>query len=301
VRRNASAYAALVRVPNLFTAPPDVLAGAALAVAAGATVSPSAVATLAVASAMLYAGGTALNDYFDAPVDAVERPERPIPSGRVSRPVAGLVGAASLAGGVAVALLAGADSGVAAGAVAVSVVAYDGLLEAGPASVLLMGAARGLNVVVGTTAATASAVPSALWILAGPVAVAVYVAGVTHLAAEEATGVDRGAVTVAGVGTAVAGVTAVALLATAGGDAPAAATLTAFALVCGFLLVVGRALRRAYRRPSPETVGPVVGTCVVALVPFEAAVAGVAGVAWTLAALAFAVPAVGLSGAFDVS
>ena len=45
---------------------------------------PDALPWLLAASAGLYAGGVVLNDYFDREVDAVERPERPIPSGRVA-------------------------------------------------------------------------------------------------------------------------------------------------------------------------------------------------------------------------
>ncbi|WP_456481961.1 geranylgeranylglycerol-phosphate geranylgeranyltransferase [Methanopyrus sp.] len=37
-----------------------------------------------VVAAVVCAGGNAINDYFDAEVDAVNRPDRPIPSGRVS-------------------------------------------------------------------------------------------------------------------------------------------------------------------------------------------------------------------------
>ncbi|WP_235934646.1 UbiA family prenyltransferase, partial [Agromyces humi] len=39
---------------------------------------------LPLASVFLYSGGMALNDYADRRLDAVERPERPIPSGRIS-------------------------------------------------------------------------------------------------------------------------------------------------------------------------------------------------------------------------
>ena len=38
---------------------------------------------LAAAFSLLYTGGMYLNDAFDRAVDARERPERPIPSGRV--------------------------------------------------------------------------------------------------------------------------------------------------------------------------------------------------------------------------
>ncbi|WP_148689057.1 MULTISPECIES: geranylgeranylglycerol-phosphate geranylgeranyltransferase [unclassified Methanopyrus] len=53
----------------------ELIAGARLDV--GATLAP-------VVAAVVCAGGNAINDYFDADIDAVNRPERPIPSGRVS-------------------------------------------------------------------------------------------------------------------------------------------------------------------------------------------------------------------------
>lgn len=62
--------ATLVRLPNLFTAPPDVVLGAALVAAAGHAVSPGPVAGLAVASVLLYAAGTTLNDFFEVLVGA---------------------------------------------------------------------------------------------------------------------------------------------------------------------------------------------------------------------------------------
>jgi len=71
----------LVRLPNVFTAPADVAMGLA---AAGASWEPR-YALLFGASMLAYAGGMALNDACDAELDAVERPKRPIPSGRVSR------------------------------------------------------------------------------------------------------------------------------------------------------------------------------------------------------------------------
>ena len=40
----------------------------------------------------LYAAGMVLNDAFDAELDARERPERPIPSGRISRSRHGVLG-----------------------------------------------------------------------------------------------------------------------------------------------------------------------------------------------------------------
>jgi len=300
VRTALGAYAELFRVPNLFTAPPDVVAGAALAAAAGGTVSLAAGAGLAVASVLLYAGGTTLNDYFDAAVDAEERPERPIPSGRVSRPAALGVGLSLLGGGVAVAAaFGGARSGLVAGALAAAVLLYDGALKGTPAGFLTMGSTRGLNVLLGATAAGVGLSGLPAWALGVPVVVAGYIAAVTYMAAEEASGADRRAVAVAGAAATAAGVAAPALVGSVG---PGTAAVGASALAAvGFLAWTGRALRTAYRDPVPEAVGPAVGTCVLGLVVLEAAFAAVAGPLWAAVPLAFLLPAVGLSRAFDVS
>lgn len=300
VRSTVAAYAELVRVPNLFTAPPDVLLGAALVVAADAAVSLQATVGLALGSVLLYAGGTTLNDYFDASIDADERPERPIPSGRVSRSAALRFGLALLGGGVVVAFAAaGVGGGVVAGVLAVAVLSYDGLLKGGPAGFLAMGSTRGLNVLLGTTAAGVAPTELPGWALAVPVVVAGYIAAVTYMAAEEATGVDRGAVAVAGAGALTAGGTVLALVWTVG---PSAGRVGISVLLVGaFLAWTGRALRSAYRDPVPEVVGPAVGTCILGLVVLDAAFASVAGIGWSVVTLAFLAPAVGFSRAFDVS
>lgn len=71
------ALAELVRLPAGLSVPGDVLAGAALS---GARRRPAQLLGLCAASAGLYLGGMALNDWADREVDAVERPGRPIPS-----------------------------------------------------------------------------------------------------------------------------------------------------------------------------------------------------------------------------
>lgn len=298
LRRQLAAYAALVRVPNLFTAPPDVLLGAALAVASGASAPPAAVGAVAVASVLLYAGGTTLNDYFDAPVDAEERPERPIPSGRVARRSALLLGGAFLAGGVVVAGLATVRAGVVAAVLASVVLLYDGVLGGGPAGFLAMGAARGLDVLLGAAAVVALAALAA-WAVAVAAVVAGYVAAVTYVAADEATGVDRRRVVAAAAAAALAALAVPAALAAAGATPVRLGVGTAVA--GGFVLWVGRPLSAAYADPSPDVVGPAVGACVLGLVVLDAAFAAVAGVGWTLLVLGFLVPAAGLSRAFDVS
>ena len=298
-RRTLATYAELVRVPNLFTAPPDVILGAALVAAVGFTVDLLAIAGLAVASTLLYAAGTTLNDAFDAPVDATERPERPIPTGRVSRTTAFVLGGILLLAGIAVA---GAAAGLAGGAVAAAlatmIVLYDGLLKDSPAGFLAMGATRGLNVLLGTTVAILpTGLPARGWFVVA--VVTAYIAAVTYMAAGETEVGGRTAVAVAGGATLLAALGATGYLVA---SSPGALRVSlGIILALAFLWWVGRPLHRAYTDPEPGTIGPAVGACVLGLVLLDAAFAAVAGVDWALAAAVFLVPAVGLSRVFEVS
>ncbi|MEV6706402.1 4-hydroxybenzoate polyprenyltransferase, partial [Micromonospora wenchangensis] len=69
--------AELVRAPAALSVPGDLVAGAAAAGVLGPRT-----AGLAGASVLLYWAGMAANDWADRGLDAEERPERPIPSGR---------------------------------------------------------------------------------------------------------------------------------------------------------------------------------------------------------------------------
>lgn len=148
------AWTELFRVSALFSVPGDALAGAA---AVGR--SPGRGTALAIgASLCLYEAGMALNDWADREEDAVDRPHRPIPSGRIS-PSAALGAAGALtAAGLALAARAGRPALAVATALAATVWAYDLHLKhtkAGPAA---MAAARSLDLLLGATAtATATA------------------------------------------------------------------------------------------------------------------------------------------------
>ena len=107
-------YLELVRPANVATALADVLAGYAVA----GLGNPRALGWLLLSTACLYAGGVVLNDVFDRDIDRAERPERPIPSGRVSARAAASLGGGLLAFGVLAASLATAGAAVVAAATA---------------------------------------------------------------------------------------------------------------------------------------------------------------------------------------
>jgi heme O synthase-like polyprenyltransferase len=183
----ALAWRQLLRLGNVFTAASNVIAGFLIVHADWA---PARVlGALVAASCCLYAAGMVLNDAFDAEIDARERPERPIPSGRIPRRTAYVAGWTVLIVGLALAALATALSGhagplVGAGCLALMIVMYDGGLKKTWAGPWAMGWCRALNVLLGgSLAATASQ-----WVAVGIYAIAVglYTVGLTMIASREA-------------------------------------------------------------------------------------------------------------------
>ncbi|MEV4121919.1 SCO3242 family prenyltransferase [Micromonospora sp. NPDC049645] len=172
--------AELVRAPAALSVPGDVVAGAAAAGALG----PRTPA-LAGASVLLYWAGMAANDWADRRLDAVERPERPIPSGRVTPAAAVGLAAGLTAAGVG---LAAAVGGRRAAALAVPLAAtiwgYDLMAKNTAAGPAVMAACRGLDVLLGASGGRMTrALPAAA-------TVAAHTWTVTALSRREVTGAD---------------------------------------------------------------------------------------------------------------
>ncbi|GLY75653.1 SCO3242 family prenyltransferase [Actinoallomurus iriomotensis] len=278
------AVAELVRAPAALTVPGDTLAGAAAAGWPFGAATP----VLALSSTLLYWAGMALNDYADRDLDAVERPERPIPSGRV-RPgfalglsaglTAAAIGAAGLAGGrralgVAVPL-------------AATVWAYDLALKATPAGPAAMAAARALDVLLGAgTGRLRDALPPAAL-------VGTHTLAVTALSRREVTG--GGPVLPA---TTLAATGAVALSAAAWpvprrGQGRAARLLRQAAgagLLGSYLSTAGRAQLAAVADPGADRIRRAVGAGILGLIPLQASLAARRGALPAAAAVAAGFP-----------
>lgn len=146
----------LMRPANLPTAGADVLAGAAITGAVSTQI-PFTLTTafcdlilLFFSSVALYAGGVVLNDYFDADLDAIERPERAIPSGLISKKEALLFGLAWLFLGLILAYLVNQTSLIIAIVLAFCILLYDARAKRHAfAGALTMGVCRGLNLLLG--------------------------------------------------------------------------------------------------------------------------------------------------------
>jgi 4-hydroxybenzoate polyprenyltransferase len=268
----------LVRVPNVFTAPADVLMGIAVS---GARFRP-AFGLLLLASACAYMGGMALNDYFDAALDARERPSRPIPSGRLSRRSAGAVGFLLLAGSVALAATVDTVALTIAAALAASILLYDGVLKATALGPPMMGACRFFNVLlgVGTGMLDAATVAPALLLFC-------YVLVLTLVSRFEVVGARARVPRLGAAG--LATVTAAAV-----GWALAVGRAPALGLVSALLLVVWLAptFRAAMEEASPARVIACIKVSVLGIILFDGIFAGAArGAGWLVGTLALFVPA----------
>jgi heme O synthase-like polyprenyltransferase len=80
---NIRDYLILIRIPNLFTIPSNVMVGFSQLVLLNNT-NWTNLLILIVTSLLLYTVGIVLNDYIDRQIDRRERPTRPLPSGRIS-------------------------------------------------------------------------------------------------------------------------------------------------------------------------------------------------------------------------
>lgn len=140
----------LARAGNFPSVWSNVLAALLLAGAGAEMVPHLSWIVIFLAGSLAYAGGTTLNDVFDAGFDRQHRPERAIPTGRVSRATAGWVGGLQLAAGLGLLVWLGASPYAAAG-LAATILGYNWLHKRWTGSVILM---AGCRVMLAVTIAT---------------------------------------------------------------------------------------------------------------------------------------------------
>lgn len=170
----------LIRPPNLFTVPGDVLAGSSMALITKKEM-PRILPVLVI-SLSLYISGMILNDFFDRKIDSLERPNRPIPSGRVSHNTA-------LISGISFILIALTLSIIHERVLWVSlcliflILFYNGLARKIPLlGIIVMGLCRGMNILLG---AFICSNPINNIVLTGVVGETLYIASVSNLALHE--------------------------------------------------------------------------------------------------------------------
>ncbi|MDA0314721.1 MAG: UbiA-like protein EboC [Bacteroidetes bacterium] len=213
----------------------------------------------------LYGGGVAFNDIADAKLDAIERPERPIPSGRA--PKNGAIGMASLLllGGITCAFQVNLWSGGIAIAIAGCALLYDywgkNQYLFGPIN---MGLCRSGNLLLGI-----SVVPALLqsnWYLG--LLPLVYVAAITIISRGEVHGKNR---TVLFFGAGMYASIFVAIFVLANEKSPGYLQIVPFLVFLGYRLFPP--LLRAIRTQEPQYIGKSVKAAVLSLILVNASLA----------------------------
>jgi hypothetical protein len=179
---SAGAWLRLARISNTPTVVSNTVAGAVLATAAAET---GAVAVVALAMALFYTAGMILNDVLDYEVDVRERPERPLPSGAVSRPAAMTAVIVLFVAGEMLLLLEGREPFLAGLGLVALIVLYDAWHKGNALSPVLMGACRALVYFV---AAFAVAGEIVIEVAAAAGVLLVYIVGLTQVAKAEGSG-----------------------------------------------------------------------------------------------------------------
>jgi 4-hydroxybenzoate polyprenyltransferase len=268
------AYLQLMRPANIVTAWADILAGFAasgffllvqLGIGQATLTTLVTLVCLLISTTGLYGGGVVLNDVFDAELDALERPERPIPSGRASRQGATLLGSLLLVAGVVAAAQVSWLSATLATGIAFAALLYDALGKHHPIlGPLNMGVCRGGNLLLGV-----SAVPAMVgenWFLA--LLSIIYIAAVTAISQGEVRGGkgSTGIIALLLIGIVIAGLLGLALL----NDYELLAALPFIAL---FAIAVLLPFVKAVREPTPTQIRTAVKAGVLSLIVLDATVA----------------------------
>jgi 4-hydroxybenzoate polyprenyltransferase len=150
VSQRLKEYLLLIRLPNVFTVPSNILAGYFATITLAEADSVHLVA-LVISSGLLYIAGIILNDYFDIEIDKRERPFRPLPSGNISKRHALSIAIIALLIANTISLLLGPTSFALSLALTLAIIAYDYRLKHGLLGPFAMGAARLLNVIFGAS------------------------------------------------------------------------------------------------------------------------------------------------------
>ncbi len=271
-------YFRLMRPANIVTALADILLGYAAAMAVSHEGLPlgAELGWLLLATAGLYGGGVVLNDVFDADLDRLERPERPIPSGGATERGAMLLGILLLLIGIGSAAQVSARSAIIALIVGGLAVIYDAYGKhhswLGP---LNMGACRSGNLLLGMSVLPLSALSG--WLALIPL---IYIAAITMISRGEVHGGSR---PVLYRGLALYSLVILLILVISGS---AGSLLPALPLTLLFALFIIPPLLRAIRQPEGPRIGAAVKAGVLGLIAMDAALAaGFAGIGYGLAIL----------------
>ncbi len=273
-----TAYAQLVRLPNVFTACADITVG----VLAGHVPLIQSLPLIGT-SACLYSAGMASNDYFDRYIDAIERPQRPLPRVAISPTAACGLALALVAIGIMLSATVSVNSLLHAAILFVLILTYNAGLKSTVLGPLVMGGCRFVNVLLGFSCVSADAVDWSMRLAIAGI-VGTYIVGVTLAARQEAGQSSTGVLGFAG-GTSLFAVAAAALV------QASSSSLHPYVIAYLILFLVTKAAP-AFNEPSPKQVQRFVKAAIFGLVVLDSALATALAGPVGLCVLFWLIPAV---------
>jgi 4-hydroxybenzoate polyprenyltransferase len=274
-----------MRPANIVTSVADVLAGIAIS---GFFAEPGllmhhllSVILLCISTIGLYGGGVVFNDVFDAELDKIERPERPIPSGVITVKQGASFAIILLLAGILTAFLVNIISGAFAISISFAALIYD---KWGKHNSLLgplnMGLCRGLNLLLGVSILTPQL--GAYWYVA--IIPIIYIASITMISRGEVHGGKSKSLYFAGF---LYILVAASILFISFNNKNVLLTCIFLFL---FLLMIFAPLIKAAKEPGGKNIGKAVKAGVIALILLNASWAAAFGAIWVALLIVLLLP-----------
>jgi len=274
-----------MRPANVVTSVADVLAGIAISrffLEAGLLIHHlSPVILLCISTIGLYGGGVVFNDVFDAELDKVERPERPIPSGVITVKQGASFAIILLLAGILTAFLVNIISGAFAICISFAAIVYD---KWGKHNSLLgplnMGLCRGLNLLLGVSILIPQL--GSYWYVA--IVPIIYIASITMISRGEVHGGKSMSLYFAGF---LYMIVAVSIFVISFMNKNVMFT---FIFLLLFLLMIFAPLIKAAKEPVGKNIGKAVKAGVIALILLNASWAAAFGAIWVALLIVILLP-----------
>ncbi len=274
-----------MRPANIVTSVADVLAGIAIAGFFSGTFTFTEqilpVILLIGSTKCLYGGGVVFNDVFDADLDRIERPERPIPSGIISTKEATILAMSLLFLGILAAFFVNMYSGFIALGIALFAIVYDkwgkhhSLL--GP---LNMGLCRGLNLLLGISI-IAFQLSAHFYLAVVPI---IYIAAITMVSRGEVHGGKRSSLYFASFLYLLV-ITALIII-----SAWESNLWLSLIFLLAFAWMIFHPLLKAIAAPAGKNIGKAVKAGVIAIIFLNASWAAAFGAPWVALIIVFLLP-----------
>jgi 4-hydroxybenzoate polyprenyltransferase len=187
--RQIKNYLTLIRFPNLFTLPSNVFAGY-FSTHTQNGIEINGIVLVTLVSACLYAAGVIFNDVADRQTDRYERPNRPIPSGKITQRNAILLALLLIIISITISCFISVATIIIVFVLIPSIFLYNFVLKNSSVGLAAMGATRVLNILLGASPNLSNSIegePDYMFYRLGLVCISefIYISGITAISKYE--------------------------------------------------------------------------------------------------------------------